>query len=93
VGRRENALLVPALAVWQAEEGNVVMVQDSPQGEATVARVELGLSDGLYVEVLRGLNEGDQVVVEYESVEEQQGLFPGFGGLIPGGQRRIMIRP
>jgi HlyD family secretion protein len=93
VGRRENALLVPALAVWQAEEGNVVMVQDSPQGAAMATRVELGLSDGLYVEVLRGLNEGDQVVVEYESVEEQQGLFPGFGGLIPGGQRRIMIRP
>jgi HlyD family secretion protein len=88
VGRRENALLVPALAVWQAEEGNVVMVQDSPQGEATAARVELGLSDGLYVEVLRGLNEGDQVVVEYELAEEQQGPFGGFGVMIRGGQPR-----
>jgi hypothetical protein len=33
------------------------------------------------------------VVVEYESVEEQQGLFPGFGVMIRGGQQRIMIRP
>jgi HlyD family secretion protein len=93
VGRRENALLVPALAVWQAEEGSVVMVQDSPRGEAMATRVELGLSDGLYVEVLRGLNEGDQVVVEYELADEQQGPFGGFGGMIRGGQQRIMVRP
>jgi HlyD family secretion protein len=93
VGRRENVLLVPALAVWQAEEGTVVMVQDSPRGEAMATRVELGLSDGLYVEVLRGLNEGDQVVVQYELAEEQQGPFHGFGGMIPGGQQRVIIRP
>jgi len=31
VGRRENALLVPAMAVQQGEEGYVVLVQDTPQ--------------------------------------------------------------
>ena len=82
VGRRENVLLLPALAVWQAEEGNVVMVQDSPQEAAVVMRVEVGLSDGLYVEVLRGLNEGDQVVVEYQVAEDELGRF---GGMMPGG--------
>ncbi len=92
VGRRENALLLPALAVWQAEEGNVVMVQDSPQGAATVTRVEVGLSDGLYVEVVRGLNEGDRVVVEYQSAEQQPGRLPGFGAMMPGGQQ-WMTRP
>ncbi len=85
VGQRENVLLVPALAVQQGEEGNVVMVQDSLQGPAVQTPVEVGLSDGLYVEVVRGLNEGDQVVIEYQPAEEETGGFFGFG--IPGGER------
>jgi hypothetical protein len=40
----------------------------------------VGLSDGTYVEVLRGLNEGDQVVVEYQASTEQMGQFRGGGG-------------
>jgi HlyD family secretion protein len=86
VGRRENVLLVPALAVQQGEEGNVVMVQDSPQEPAVQTPVEVGLSDGLYVEVLRGLNEGDQVVIEYQPAEEETfgpRVTTTFG--IPGG--------
>jgi len=85
VGQRENVLLVPALAVQQGEEGNVVMVQDSPQGPAMQTRVEVGLSDGLYVEVVRGLNEGDQVVIEYQPAEEGAAGFPGMRGIFPGG--------
>jgi len=86
VGRQENVLLLPALAVQQGEEGNVVIVQDTPQGPTEATPVEVGLSDGMYVEVLRGLNEGDRVVVEYQS-QEQPGGFGGFGGMIhsPGG--------
>ena len=85
VGQRENVLLVPALAVQQGEEGNLVLVQDSPQGPAVQTRIELGLSDGLYVEVVRGLNEGDQVVIEYQPTEEGPAGFPGFKRMFPGG--------
>jgi HlyD family secretion protein len=93
VGRRENVLLLPALAVLEAEEGRVVMVQDTLQSEAVATPVEVGLSDGTYVEVLRGLNEGDLVLVEYESSEEQMGGFRGgFGGIFAGGQQRIIGR-
>jgi HlyD family secretion protein len=90
VGRRENALLVSVLAVQQGEEGSVVQVQDTPQGPATATRVEVGLSDGLYVEVVRGLNEGDRVVVEYQS-QEEPGVFGGFGTMMRGIRR--MGRP
>jgi RND family efflux transporter MFP subunit len=90
VGRRENVLLLPALAVLQAEDGSVVMVQDTSQPEGVASPVEVGLSDGTHVEVLRGLNEGDFVLVEYQSSEQQTGGFPGFGALIRGGQQRIM---
>ena len=88
VGRRENVLLVPALAVQQGEEGNLVMVQDSPQEPAMQTPVEVGLSDGIYVEVVRGLNEGDQVVIEYQPAEEEQFRFPGMGGIMPSGGGR-----
>ena len=93
VGRRENVLLLPALAVLQAEEGNVVMVQDSTQAGGVASSVEVGLSDGTYVEIVRGLNEGDQVLVEYQSSEQSE-FFAGrgFGGLISGGQQRMIIR-
>jgi HlyD family secretion protein len=87
VGRQQNVLLVPILAVQQAEDGDVVMVQDSPQAAAVATRVEVGLNDGTYVEIARGLNEGDRVVIEYQAGTEQQGGFPGFGAMIPGGQR------
>jgi len=84
VGRSENALLIPALAVLQSDEGNVVLVQDSVEGEGTTTPVETGLSDGTYVEVLRGLIEGDRVLVKYQASDEQD-LFRGFGMVIQGG--------
>jgi HlyD family secretion protein len=93
-GRRENVLLVPAVAVLQGEEGNVVRVQDTPQGPVQEARVVLGLRDGVYVEVRQGLNEGDRVVIEYQAVQTSpadafRSMMPGMPG---GGQvieRRI----
>jgi len=86
VGRRQNALLVPAMAVQQGEEGNVVLVQDTPQGPGVATPVQVGLSDGMYVEVVSGLIEGDRVVVEYQPVQAQPGgirglSMPGAGGL------------
>ena len=87
VGRRQDVLLVPALAVQQSDEGNVVLVQDSPQGPAVATPVQVGLSDGTYVEVVSGLIEGDQVVVEYQAVDQQQGGFMIGGPGITGGVR------
>jgi multidrug efflux pump subunit AcrA (membrane-fusion protein) len=85
VARRENVLLIPAMAVQQGEEGNVVMVQDSPQMPMTATPVEVGFSDGVEVEVVRGLNEGDRVVIEYQPSQEQPNGFRGGGNSFPGG--------
>ena len=86
VGRRQNALLVPAMAVQQGEEGNVVLVQDTPQGSGMATPVQVGLSDGTYVEVVSGLFEGDRVVVQYQEAQQQTGGFGG-GFAIPGAGR------
>jgi HlyD family secretion protein len=85
VGRRQNVLLVSVLAVQQGEDGDVVLVQDSPNGAAVATPVELGLSDGTNVEVLRGLNEGDQVVVQYQTTTQQTNQRGGFGSSLFGG--------
>lgn len=81
VGRVENALLVPVLAVKQTETGNVVSVLDRPNGSPTEAPVTTGFTDGTFIEVKRGLNEGDRIVVEYQSPATQQQR--GFGGRQP----------
>ncbi len=78
--------LVPAMAVQQGEEGNVVMVQDSPEGPVMTTQVQVGLSDGMYVEIVSGLIEGDSVIVEYQPVQDQLSGFmrmmvPGGGGM------------
>ena len=72
VGRRDDALLVPAMAVQQGEEGYVVMVRDALSAATSWVPVGVGLSDGTNVEILRGLDEGDQVVVTYELAQQQQ---------------------
>jgi HlyD family secretion protein len=90
VGQRQNALLLPVLAIQQGEDGNVVLVQDSTTGKTVATPVEVGLSDGTYVEIVRGLNEGDRVAVQYSATTQQTGRFPGFammgGGRPPGGE-------
>jgi multidrug efflux pump subunit AcrA (membrane-fusion protein) len=78
--------------VQQGEDGDVVMVQDSATGAAVTTPVELGLSDGTNVEVLRGLNEGDQVVIQYTTATQQTNqrggpvmIEGGPGVIIEGG--------
>ena len=80
---RENTLLLPVYAVQWSTDGNVVMVQDSPDQEPTLVPVQTGVTDGTYVEILRGLNEGDTVVVEYDVEEEEEMMMPGMGGMAP----------
>jgi multidrug efflux pump subunit AcrA (membrane-fusion protein) len=94
-GESKNALLIPALAVQQGDSGDVVLVPDAA-GTPVETPVQIGLGNGTYVEVLRGLNEGDQVLVVYDTTEEtdQFGFGPGMiefrqegpgGGVMPPG--------
>ena len=80
VGRGEDVLLIPAMAVQQGEEGNVVLVQDDPEQPAVSTPVQVGLSDGAYAQVVRGLNEGDRVMVQYEAAGDQRAAFGRGGG-------------
>lgn len=82
-GRRQNVLRVPVMAVQRAEEGNVVRLQNTPKDAASQVQVVLGLSDGVYVEVRQGLNEGDRVLVEYQQGQQQQQAQAGTRKEVP----------
>ncbi len=75
-GQRQDALLLPILAILQDDAGNYVLLQEA-DGSTSTARVEIGLDDGQYVEVLRGLVEGDRVLVQMASTTTSENAFRG----------------
>ncbi len=59
-GTAEDVLMIPTTAVkGGAGTGGAWLV--GADGEASEAKVELGVTDGSFVEVLSGLSEGDQI--------------------------------
>ncbi|MGQ9584924.1 MAG: efflux RND transporter periplasmic adaptor subunit [Anaerolineae bacterium] len=87
IGSKKNVLRLPAYAVMQTSEGWAVMVQDTT-GTTTVTPVQIGLSDGTYVEIVRGLNEGDTVIAQLQ--QEQQQQFRGGSTFMRMG--RVIVR-
>ncbi len=88
-GQVTDALLVPALALQKVGGMYQVQVPNTvdPAGAAETVPVEVGLSDGTYTQVLRGLNEGNQVIV---TLSEGDDMF-GFGSM--RGERRRVVGP
>ena len=94
VGQAENALLVPAMALQKANGMYQVLVPNTtdPTGQPEAVPVEVGLSDGSYTQIVRGLNDGDKVLVQMAAAQSNTN-FRGFGdigggGPPPGQQRR-----
>lgn len=61
VEKKENALRVPDLAVFEKEKKNCVYVTEA--GKAVLREIETGLEGEDYMEVLSGLSEGDTVIL------------------------------
>jgi len=79
--KSEGALTVPVDALVARSGGNVVYtVQD---GVAREVQVKTGISDGKVIEIVSGLQEGDQVIVL-----GQQGLVDGSRVAVSGGQEK-----
>lgn len=95
----QNVLKIPVSAV---NRGNTVLVKGAAGSEgidqskapdgAKYVRVDLGLNDESYIEITKGLSEGDTVLVPViqdsgEETTQKQGemfMMPGGGGM-PGG--------
>jgi HlyD family secretion protein len=88
-GQAEDVLLVPTMALQTVNGLYQVLVPSSdPAGEPVSVPVEIGLSNGTYTEIVRGLNPGDQVVVQLSSSDSE-----GFFGMGPGGGMDFVAAP
>lgn len=91
VGEAQNALLVPTMALQKVNGLYQVLIPNmaDPKGQPEAVPVEIGLSDGSYTQIVRGLNEGDQVVVEIAATQTNNFNFRGGGmmGIPLGGGR------
>lgn len=91
LGEAKEALVIPADSLMR---GNKVYVRDEsvteqigvvPAGFRAV-EVETGLTNEDYVQIISGLNEGDEVYVPETSDSAGFGMFGGMqGGAMPGG--------
>ena len=93
VSRVENVLAVP---IGSVNRGNIVYVKGektdekdkAPDGYKSV-EVKTGISDADYIEIISGLEEGQEVKGQEISTDETEqmmpGGMPGMGGGMPGG--------
>ncbi len=91
-GAVQNALLIPTMALTKSGGMYTVQVPNTldPAGTPESVPVEVGLSDGSYTQIVRGLVEGDQVLVTLTASDNSS--FRGFGGLMGGGMVRRIDR-
>ncbi|MDH7487393.1 MAG: efflux RND transporter periplasmic adaptor subunit, partial [Anaerolineae bacterium] len=91
VGQVENALLVPTMALQNVGGFYQVLVPGGDASEPQAVPVEVGLSDGVYTQIVRELNEGDQVVVQMQASDSTRfgfGAIRMMGGVMGGGRLR-----
>ena len=82
-----DALLVPTIALQQSNNLYQVLVPNTtdPAGEPEAVPVEIGLNDGTYTQITKGLNVGDKVLVEVSTSSSDETQMMGPGGMDMGG--------
>ena len=83
VGEAKNVLIVPMTALQARKEGKGEEVLVAEHGKTRTQTVKTGLEDGVNVEILEGLNEGEEVVVS--TAVSGAGSLPRGGPGGPGG--------
>lgn len=96
VGQATDALLVPTLALQQSDGLYQVMVPNTtdPAGTPETVPVEVGLSDGTYTQITKGLKAGDQVIVQLQSTtsSSSSNMGGGSGNLMMSASRALSGR-
>lgn len=85
VGDREDVIAVPIEAVKSTKRGQVVYVLEGNQ--VVPHHVVTGISDDTYTEIIRGIKEGDTIVLAgYEPKQQNGAANPFMGGRGRGGR-------
>jgi len=90
VGKIENALVIPTVAIVRQAEGTGVLLASQGQGKPRFQRITTGATVDDKTIVESGLKEGDRVLISFPKGERPQSrtpsIFPGApGGGSPGG--------
>jgi HlyD family secretion protein len=72
--RHQNVLIVPGRAVTKNSQGQSV-VKVAAGGKTQERVVVVGLDDGMKVEIVSGLSEGEMVIVEIKTTSSSSGSF------------------
>jgi HlyD family secretion protein len=72
LNRKDDVLLLPTDAITEGPEGPQVLVP-GPEKKPVPLAIKTGLQNGNRIEILEGLNEGDNVVVARGKYTPQQG--------------------
>lgn len=90
VGKIDNALVIPTVAIVRQTEGTGVLLASREQGRPRFQRITTGATVDDKTIVESGLKEGDRVLISFPQGERPQSrtpsIFPGApGGGSPGG--------
>lgn len=85
VSAKENAVLIPAIAVSEDRSGEKRVFIPDPNGKPITQMVKTGLESGENIEILEGLKAGDPVLILRGRYAPQRGTT---SPLIPTGRRR-----
>ena len=90
-GQATDALLVPSLALQQSNNLYQVLVPNTTDsnGAAEAVPVEIGLSDGTYTQITKGLNAGDSVVVQLTASDSSSSRSMGGGSILQSVSRQL----
>lgn len=78
----QDILLVPIEAVVSQGGRSIVLIPDS-DGQTRPEVVETGINDASHIQIVSGLNEGQQIIIQGRSA--LSGMVPATGGLFGGG--------
>ena len=96
VGQATDALLVPTIALQQTNGLYEVLVPNTadPNGDPEAVPVEVGLSDGTYTQITKGLNAGDNVLVQLQSTSSSSSskTMGGSGNVLMSASRQLSGR-
>jgi RND family efflux transporter MFP subunit len=76
VGERQNVLTIPVAAVIYSASGETFVKVRSADGKTADQAIQVGLNDGILVEALSGLAEGQTVVIPLVSPQSPYGPKP-----------------
>jgi len=89
VASADNALLVPNRAITaDREAGRYYVTRQRPDGSTEQLEVQIGLRDGQYTQILKGVNLGDRLVLPEVPASSGSTTSQGSGGPFGGLMRR-----